>query len=87
MSDKLKRVFLEGRYMVLQERIQINPKTLKKIECLKNWHQRRTIREIGNFSLSIQLLYSWGGKVDRDLPIPTVISVISVISAISTKFY
>ena len=81
--------------MVLQERIQIDPKIFKKIKYLKNWHQRRTIREIDNFSLSIQPFYSWG-KVDRDpiipyihLSIPTVISAISIstisaISAIST---
>ena len=41
--------------------MQIDPKTLKKIEYLKNWHQRRIIREIGDFALSIQLLYSQGG--------------------------
>ena len=52
--------------MVLQDRMQIDPKTLKEIECLKNQHQRRIIREIGDFSLSIQLLYSYG----RDLIIP-----------------
>ena len=53
MSDDPERVFLGGRCMVLWDRMQIDPKTLKKIECLKNWHQRRIIREIGDFSLSI----------------------------------
>ena len=53
ISDKPERVFLGGRCTVLWERMQIDPETLEKIEYLKNWHQRRTIREIGNFSLSI----------------------------------
>ena len=62
----------------------MDPETLKKIKCLKNWHQRRTIREIDNFSLSIQLLYSWG-KVDRDPIIPYIrLSIPTMISAIST---
>ena len=53
ISNEPERVFLGRRYMVSWERIQIDPKTLKKTKCLKNWHQRRTIKEIGNFSLSI----------------------------------
>ena len=101
MSNEPERVLSGGRRTVLQERIQIDPETLEKTKCLKNWHQRRTIRKIGNFSLSIQPLYSQG-KVNRDpiipyirLFIPTVISAISAISAvsaisisaISAKFY
>jgi len=39
--------------MVSWDRIQIDFETLKKTEYLKNWHQRRIIREIGDFSLSI----------------------------------
>ena len=38
MSDKPERVFLGGRRIVSWERMQIDPKTLEKIECLKNWH-------------------------------------------------
>ena len=53
ISDEPERVFSEGHRTVLWERMQINPKTLEKTEYLKNWHQKRTIREIGNFSLSI----------------------------------
>jgi len=53
MSDDPERVFLGGRCTVLWDRMQIDPETLKKIECLKNWHQRRITREIGDFSLSI----------------------------------
>ena len=53
ISDKPERVFSGGHHTVSWERMQINPETLKKTECLKNWHQRRIIREIGNFSLSI----------------------------------
>ncbi|OCK92220.1 uncharacterized protein K441DRAFT_571148, partial [Cenococcum geophilum 1.58] len=36
ISDKPERVFSGGRYMVLWERMQIDPKTLKKTKCLKN---------------------------------------------------
>jgi len=53
MSDEPERVFSGGRRTVSWERMQIDPETLEKTECLKNWHQRRTIREISNFSLSI----------------------------------
>ena len=60
ISDNPERVFLGGRCIVLQDRIQIDSKTLKDIEYLKNQYQRRIIREIGDFSLSIQLLYSQG---------------------------
>jgi len=38
MSDKPERVFLGGCCTVLWERMQIDPETLKKIKCLKNWH-------------------------------------------------
>ncbi|OCK90773.1 uncharacterized protein K441DRAFT_461423, partial [Cenococcum geophilum 1.58] len=37
ISDKPERVFLGGRCTVLWERMQIDSKTLKKTECLKNW--------------------------------------------------
>ena len=53
MSDDPERVFLGGRRTVSWDRMQIDPETLKKTECLKNWHQRRVTREIGDFSLSI----------------------------------
>ena len=53
ISDEPERVFLGGRYMVSWERMQMDFKTLKKTKCLKNWHQRRTIRKIRDFSLSI----------------------------------
>jgi len=38
ISDDLKRVFLGGYYIVLWDRIQIDPETLEKIKYLKNWH-------------------------------------------------
>jgi len=38
ISDEPERVFLGGRCTVSWERIQIDSETLKKIECLKNWH-------------------------------------------------
>jgi hypothetical protein len=53
MSDDPERVFSGGCCIVSWDRIQIDPKTLKETECLKNWHQRRITREIGDFSLSI----------------------------------
>jgi hypothetical protein len=53
ISDEPERVFLEGHCTVLWEKMQIDSETLKKTECLKNWHQKRTIRGIGDFSLSI----------------------------------
>jgi len=53
MSDEPKRVFLGGHCMVLWKKMQIDPETLKKTKCLKNWHQRRTVKEISGFSLSI----------------------------------
>ena len=53
ISNEPEKVFSGGRHTVSWERIQIDPETLKKTECLKNWHQRRTIRGIEDFSLSI----------------------------------
>ena len=53
ISDEPERVFSGGRCTVSWERMQIDPETLEKTKCLKNWHQRRTIREIGDFFLSI----------------------------------
>jgi len=38
INNKLERVFLGGRCIVLWERIQIDPETLEKIEYLKNWY-------------------------------------------------
>ena len=38
ISDKPERVFSGEYYTVLWERMQIDPKTLKKTEYLKNWH-------------------------------------------------
>jgi len=53
ISDEPERVFSGGHCIILWKRMQIDPKTFKKTKCLKNWHQRRTIREINGFSLSI----------------------------------
>jgi len=36
ISDEPERVFLGGHHTVLWERMQIDPKTLEKMECLKN---------------------------------------------------
>jgi hAT family C-terminal dimerisation region len=38
MSDDPERVFLGGYCIVLWDRMQIDPKTLKKTKYLKNWH-------------------------------------------------
>ena len=37
ISDKPKRVFLGARRTVLWERVQMEAKNLKRVECLKHW--------------------------------------------------
>jgi len=38
INDNPERVFLGGYCTVLWDRMQIDPKTLKETEYLKNWH-------------------------------------------------
>jgi hypothetical protein len=39
MSDELEQVFSRAHCTVLWERVQMDAKTLEKVECLKHWKQ------------------------------------------------
>ncbi|OCK97415.1 uncharacterized protein K441DRAFT_547440, partial [Cenococcum geophilum 1.58] len=41
ISNKPKQTFLGARYIILWERIQMGVKTLKWVECIKQWHQTK----------------------------------------------
>jgi hypothetical protein len=46
ISDKLERVFLGGRCIVLWERAQMGVENLKRVEYSKHWKQSGILDEI-----------------------------------------
>jgi hypothetical protein len=45
MSNELERVFFGARRTISWERMQLGPKNIERIECLKNWHKSKILME------------------------------------------